>query len=123
LLARPVVKKMVKSLPRNFLEDGQHMSRKGGGGGRRRLHEEFNEQASSPNIMWVIKSRGMRGAGFVARMGERRGAFRFLVGKPEGKRRSRRRWGDNIKMYLQEVAFTAWTGLICLAIWTGGGHF
>jgi hypothetical protein len=48
--------------------------------GRRRLHKEFNEQASSPDIMLAIKSRGMRGAGLVARMGKRGGAFRFLAG-------------------------------------------
>jgi len=48
----------------------------------------------------------MRWAGHVARAGERRGAYRVLVGKTEGKRphgRPRRRWEDNIKMYLQEV--------------------
>jgi hypothetical protein len=54
----------------------------------------------------VVKSRRMRWAGHVARMGENRGVHRGLVGKPEGKRplgRSRRRWEDNIKMDLQEV--------------------
>jgi len=54
----------------------------------------------------VIKSRRMRWAGHVARMGERRGVYRVLVGKPEGKRplgRPRRRWEDNMKMDLQEV--------------------
>jgi len=48
----------------------------------------------------------MRGVGPVARMGESRGVYRILVGKPEGKRllgRPRRRWEDNIKMDLQEV--------------------
>ena len=48
----------------------------------------------------------MRWAGYVARMGESRGVYRVLVGKPEGKRllgRPRRRWEDNIKMDLQEV--------------------
>ena len=48
----------------------------------------------------------MRWAGHVARMGERRGVYRVLVGKPEGKRslgRPKRRWEDNIKMDLQEV--------------------
>ena len=48
----------------------------------------------------------MRWAGLVARIGEKRGVYRVLVGKPEGKRilgRPRRRWEDNIKMYLQEV--------------------
>jgi len=64
-------------------------------------NEELNDLYSSPNIVTVIKSRRMRWAGHVARMGERRGAYRVLVGKPEGKRplgRSRRRWEDNIKM-------------------------
>jgi hypothetical protein len=56
-------------------------------------------------------------------MGERRGAYRFLVGKPEGKRpfgRPRRRWEHNIKMDLQEVVWAAWTGLIWLRRGTGG---
>ena len=56
--------------------------------------------------MRVVKSRRMRWAGHVARMGEDRGVHRVLVGKPEGKRslgRPRRRWEDNIKMDLQEV--------------------
>jgi len=73
----------------------------------RKLHnEELNDLYSSPNIVRVIKSRRMRWVGHVARMGERRGVFRFLVGKPEGKRplgRPRRRWEDNINMNLQEV--------------------
>jgi len=54
----------------------------------------------------VIKSRRMRWVGHVARMGEERGVYRVLVGKPEGKRplgRRRRRWEDNIKMERQEV--------------------
>jgi len=61
---------------------------------------------SSPNIVRVIKSRRVRWAGHVARMGDRRSVFRVLVRKPEGKRslgRPRRRWKDNIKMDLQEV--------------------
>ena len=53
----------------------------------RRLHnEELNDLYSSPNIVRVIKSRRMRWAGHVARMGEEKGAYRVLVGKPEGKR-------------------------------------
>ena len=53
----------------------------------RRLHnEELNDLYSSPNIVWVIKSRRMRWTGHVARMGEERGVYRVLVGKPEGKR-------------------------------------
>jgi hypothetical protein len=54
----------------------------------------------------VVKSRRMRWAGHVARMGEDRGVHRVLVGKPGEKRplgRPRRRWEDNIKMDLQEV--------------------
>jgi hypothetical protein len=73
----------------------------------RRLHnEELNVLYSSPNIIRVIKSRRMRWAGYVARMGEGRGAYRILVGRPEGRRplgRPRHRWEDNIKMDLQEV--------------------
>ena len=53
----------------------------------RRLHiEELNDLYSLPNIVRVIKSRRMRWAGHVARMGEERGEYRVLVGKPEGKR-------------------------------------
>jgi len=53
----------------------------------RKLHnEELNDLYCSPNIVRVIKSRIMRWAGQVARMGERRGVCRVLVGKPEGKR-------------------------------------
>ena len=69
----------------------------------RRLHnEELNDLYSSPNIVRVIKSRRMRWAGLVARMGEK-GAYRVLMGKPEGKRplgRPRRRWVDNNRMDL-----------------------
>ena len=75
----------------------------------RKLHnEELNDLYCSPNIVRVIKSRRMRWEGHVARMGERRGVYRVLVGKPEGKRplgRPRRRWEDNIKMDLQEVGY------------------
>jgi hypothetical protein len=56
-------------------------------------------------------------------MGERRGAYRALVGKPEGRRplgRSRHRWEYNIKMDLREVGWGAWTGSIWLRIGTGG---
>jgi len=73
----------------------------------RKLHnEEHNDLYYSPNIIRVTKSRRMRWEGHVARMGERRGIYRVLVGKPEGKRplgRHRRRWEDNIKMDLKEV--------------------
>jgi hypothetical protein len=71
-------------------------------GGWRKLHnEELHNLNSSPSKIRVIKSRRMRCAGHVARMGERRNAYRILVGKTEGKRplgRPRRRWVDNIKM-------------------------
>ena len=83
----------------------------------RRLHnEELNDLYCSPNIVRVIKSRGMRWAGRVARMGEEREVCRVLVGKPEGKRplgRLRRRWVDNNRMDLQEVGcgYMDWIGL------------
>ena len=73
----------------------------------RKLHsEELNDLYCSTNIVRVIKSRRIRWAEHVARMGERRGVCRVLVGKSEGKRplwRPRHRWEDNIKMDLQEV--------------------
>jgi len=72
-----------------------------------KLHnEELNDLYTSPIIFRVIKSRIMSWAGHVARMGERRGVYRALVGKPEGKRplgRPMLRWEDNIKMDIQEV--------------------
>ena len=76
-------------------------------GERRKLHnEELSDLYSLPNIVRVVKSRRMRWAWHVVRMGEERGVHRVLVGKPEGKRplgRPRLRWEDNIKMDLQEV--------------------
>jgi len=83
----------------------------------RRLHnEELNDMYCSPNIVRVIKSRRMKWAGHVARMGEERGAYRVLVEKPEGRRplgRPRRRWVDNIRLDLQEVGcgYMDWIGL------------
>jgi hypothetical protein len=88
-----------------------------GNGKWRRLHkEELNDLYTSPNIVRVIKSRRMRWAGHVARMGEERGVYRVLVGKPDGKRplgRPRRRRVDNIRIYLQEVGcgYMDWIGL------------
>jgi len=67
-------------------------------------------------IVRVIKSRRMRWAGHVARMGEERGAYRVLVGIPDGRRplgRPRRRWVDNIRKDLQEVE--------CGLDWAGPG--
>ena len=81
------------------------------------LHnEELNALYSSPNIVRVIKSRRIRWAGHVARMGEERGVYWVLMGKPEGKRpmgRPSRRWVDNNRMYLQELGcgYVDWTGL------------
>jgi hypothetical protein len=72
-----------------------------------KLHnEELNDMYSSPNIVQVIKPRRMRWAGHVGPMGESRGVYRVLVGKPEGKRtlgRPKLRWEDNTEMDLQEV--------------------
>ena len=82
------------------------------GEGRRLLNDLY----CSPNIVRVIKSRRMRWDGHVARIGEERGVYRVLVGKPEGKRplgRSRRRWVDNIRTDLHEVGcgYMDWIGL------------
>ena len=75
----------------------------------RKLHnKELYHLYSSPNIIWMIKSRRLRWTGHVACMGERRGACRVLVGKPERRRplgRPRRTWKDNIKMEIWEVGW------------------
>ena len=75
-----------------------------GTGECRKLHnEELHDLYLPPNIFRVIKLRSMRWAGHVARMRERSGVYRVMVGKPEGKTplgSSRRRWEDNIKMDL-----------------------
>jgi hypothetical protein len=76
-------------------------------GSWRKLHtDELHNLYSSSNIVRMIKSRRMRWAGHVARMGERRGVYRVLVGRPVGKSplgRPRRRWGDNINMDVMEI--------------------
>jgi hypothetical protein len=83
----------------------------------RKLHkEELNGLFSLPNIVRVIKSRRLKWTGHVARMGEGRGVYRVLVGKPEGKRplgRPRHRWEENIRMDLEEVGCGCedWIGL------------
>jgi hypothetical protein len=73
----------------------------------RKLHNgELSDLYCSPNSVRVIKSKRIRRTGHVAKMGEGKGVYRVLVGKPEGKRpfgTSRRRCEDNIKMDLQEV--------------------
>jgi hypothetical protein len=68
------------------------------------------------SIIRMIKSRRMRWAGHVARMGENRNAYRMMVGNPEGKRplrRPRHRWVDNIKIDLREIVWDGmgWYGL------------
>jgi hypothetical protein len=92
----------------------------------RRLHnEEVNDLYSSPNIIRVIKSRRMRWAGHVARLGEERGAYRILVGRPEGRRplgRPRRRWKIILKLISKKLD-GAWHGLSRLRIGTGGRLF
>jgi hypothetical protein len=81
-------------------------------GGWRKLHnEELHNLYSSPSIIRIIMSRRMRWAGHIAGMGEKRNAYRILVGMPEGKRplgRRRRKWVDNIKMDLREIR---WDGM------------
>jgi hypothetical protein len=73
----------------------------------RKMHnEELRDLCSSLSIIRIMKSRRMKWADHVARMGEKRKAYRSLVGKPEGKRpleRPRRRWVDNIRMDLGEI--------------------
>jgi hypothetical protein len=78
-------------------------------GGWRKLHnQELHGLYSSPSTIRVIKARRMRWAGHVARMGEVRGAYNILVGRPEVRiplGRPRRRWEDNIKKDLREIGF------------------
>jgi hypothetical protein len=83
----------------------------------RKLHnEELHDLYSSLSIIRLVKSRRMRWAGHIARMGKKRNAYRLLMGKPEGRRplgRPRRRWLDNIRMDLVEVEWgdVGWIGL------------
>jgi hypothetical protein len=76
------------------------------GSWRKLDNDELHSLYSSPNIVWVTKSRRMRWDGHVARMGEGRGVYNVLVGTSEGKRplgRPRRRWEDSINMNLREI--------------------
>ena len=91
----------------------------------RRLHnDELNDLYSSPNIVRVIKSRRMRWAGHVARMGEERGAYRVLVGKTE----ERDHWGDLgvdggiLGWISRRWDVGIWNGLGWPRIQTGGGR-
>jgi hypothetical protein len=83
----------------------------------RKLHnEKLRDLYSSPSIIRIIKSRRMRWAGHVARVGEKRNAYRLLVGNPDGKRplgRPRRGWVDNVRLDLGEVGWddVDWIGL------------
>jgi hypothetical protein len=79
---------------------------------------------SSPGIVRVIKARRMRWVGHVARVGEVRGAYNILVGRPEGRRplgRPRRRLENNIKIDLRKYGLGMWIGLIWLRIGIRGG--
>jgi hypothetical protein len=88
--------------------------------GRRKLHnEELHNLYSLPSVIRIIKSRRMKWAGHLARIGEKRKVYRLLVGKPEGKRplgRPRRRWMDNIKMDLFRDRIEC-----CGLDWSGSG--
>jgi hypothetical protein len=80
------------------------------GGWRKLNNEELHNLYSSPSIITsrIIKSRTIRWAGHVARMGETRNAYRIFVGKPEGRRplgRPRRKWLENIIMDLREIGW------------------
>jgi len=81
----------------------------------RKLHnEELSDLYCSSSNVRVVKSRRMRWVRYVAHTGKRRGVYRVLVGKPDGRKtfgRPRRRWVDNIKMDLRKLNREAW---ICM---------
>jgi hypothetical protein len=91
----------------------------------RKLHNgELHNLYSSPDIIRQIKSRRMRWARHVARMGEGRNVYGVLVGNSEGKRplgRPRRRWEDGIKMDHGEIGWGVWSGFTWLGLGTVGG--
>jgi len=103
----------------------QHTKTDRKGEWRRLYNEELNDLYSSTNIARVIKSRRMRWAGHVARMGEERGVYRVLLGKPEGKRH----WGDLgvdgwiiLRWISRRWDVGIWTGLGWPRIETSGGR-
>jgi hypothetical protein len=80
---------------------------------RKLQNEELHNLYSSPDIIRQVKSRRMRWAGHVTRMGEDRKVYKVLVGKPEGKRplgRPRRMWKDRVRMDLGEIDWGVWNG-------------
>jgi hypothetical protein len=99
------------------------LKRKEDGSWRKLHNNELHDLYSSPNIVRVINSRRMRWVGHVANMGEGRGVYRILVGKPEGKRplgRPRCGWEDNIKMDFREIGIDGRTGFGWLRIGSSG---
>jgi hypothetical protein len=92
---------------------------------RRKLrNDEIHSRYYSPNIVRVIKSRKMRWVGQVAHMGEGRGVYRVLVGRPERKRplrRPRRRWENNTKLDLRETEIDGRTAFSWLRVVSNGG--
>jgi hypothetical protein len=91
----------------------------------RKLHNgELHNMCSSPDIIRQIKSRRMRWAGHVARMGQGKNVYRVWVGKPKGKsplERPRRRWEDGTKMDLRETGWGVWSGFTWLKMGIVGG--
>jgi hypothetical protein len=80
-----------------------------------KLHNELHDLYSSPSVIRIMKSRRMRWADHVEGMGEKRNAYRLLVGKPEGKApltRPRHWWVDNIKMDLRETGWEISIGFV-----------
>jgi hypothetical protein len=94
-------------------------------GGWRKLHEELRNLYSSPNKIRLTKSKRLRWAGKVARIGKKRNAFKILVGPPEGKRplgKTRRRT-IILKWLLEEWFMVVWAGLIWPWIGASGGSY
>jgi hypothetical protein len=91
----------------------------------RRLHnEELYALYSSPNTIRVIRSGRMRCAGHVESMGDTKGVYRVLVGRPEARRplgRSKLRWGIILKCTFKKSDKETWTGLMWFSVGSGGG--